>query len=156
MSLYASVFLWPLNWTRICFRSISSYHRSVFHSSIHPSLSLPALSVSSIMMLIKWTEWIIQIPMAGFLPSALPPAPLCLLEGIIHLALSLYTTLSGRTHTGHATHMTHWYRLEACLHGCKVKLRGGKQRGGLQARFGKSGNEDQTRRWTEWKKESIV
>lgn len=40
--------------------------------------------------------------MAGFLPSALPPAPLCLLEGIIHLALSLYTTLSGRTHTGHA------------------------------------------------------
>lgn len=40
--------------------------------------------------------------MAGFLPSALPPAPLCLLEGIIHLALSLYTTLSGCTHTGHA------------------------------------------------------
>lgn len=51
------------------------------------------------MMLIKRTEWIIQIPMAGFLPSALSPALLCLLEGIIHLALSLSTTLSGRTHT---------------------------------------------------------
>ena len=37
--------------------------------------------------------------MAGFLPSAPSPALLCLPEGIIHLALSLSTTLSGRTHT---------------------------------------------------------
>lgn len=80
-------------WTLICFHHISSTHSFSVRLAIPLSfsLSLSALSVSSIMMLIKWAEWIIQIPMAGCLPSALSPAPLCLLEGIIHLALSLYT-----------------------------------------------------------------
>lgn len=76
----------------------SSYLPS-FHLS---TLSLlAALSVSSIMMLIKWAEWIIQIPMA--FPLLRLPLPFCLQKGIIHLALSLCThAIWVHTHTGRA------------------------------------------------------
>lgn len=88
-----------------------------FHPFTALSESLP--SVSSTTMLIKWTECNIQIPMAVFLPSALSASPLCLPEGIIHLALSLYTMLSGCTHWLFPHTDTDW-----CLYGCKVT--GGK------------------------------
>lgn len=104
-----------------------------FHASFHPSRSLSALSVSSIMMLIKWTEWTIHIPMAGFLPSAQPPAPLYLLQGIIHLALSLYTMLSGRAHTGHASTLT-------LIRGMFTWLQSKFKRWQTEARFGNSGD----------------
>lgn len=76
-----------------------------FFVSVYFSLSL---SAPAAVMSTTWTEWVLQIPMAAFLLSA---APLCLLEGIIHLALSLYAALS-RVLTRRRQHTD-----TVCLHG---------------------------------------
>lgn len=93
---------------------LSSSHRSVtlFFVSAYFNLSL---SASATMMSITWPEWILQIPMAVFLLSVLSAAPRCLLEGIVHLALSLYTVLS-RIYT-HIPALTQWYCLFIWLKG---------------------------------------
>lgn len=114
-------------WTESLFIFTACHHPtdlSLLHSFFCVYFSL-SLSASTMMMLIKWTEWIIQIPMAAFLPSVWSAAPLCLLEGIIHLALSLYTTPSRSMHT-HTMHtQTHTYcqpTYLVCLHGWKAKV----------------------------------
>lgn len=116
-----------LNRILIYFHSMSSSHRSVTPSFLFCVYFSLSLSASTMMMLIKWTEWIIQIPMAAFLPSVWSAAPLCLLEGIIHLALSLYTTPSRSVHT-HTMHthilLTHVSCLFAWLKGKGDKVDG--------------------------------
>lgn len=69
----------------------------------------------------------------------------CLLKEIIHLALSIYTKLSGhtRTHTKAANTL-----IQACLHGWKVKLRGGKLTGRLGTEMRLGGV--QIRWWRRW------
>lgn len=66
-----------------------------------PDSRLCLLPVSSIIKLIKGAKWIIQIPVAAGPSSAPSHASLCLLQGIIHRALSLYTNAiqAGGAHT---------------------------------------------------------
>lgn len=82
-------------------------HSPSFLFSVHSTSSLSVFA-SNMMMLIKWTEWIIQIPMAVFLPSVWSAALLCSLEEIIHLVLSLYTLPPQWVHTHTTDTLTHF------------------------------------------------